>query len=72
MIFSPIAIPSDFKLLLKKLVQLEKTYFVALLLYLILLSLGKALAAHVLVGMTKKALASLSTSSIPQKNELNF
>lgn len=64
---SPAATPSIFTLLMKKLIQLEKTYFGALLFYLILLSLEKAL-----VTMTKKALTSLCTFSIPQKNKLYF
>lgn len=52
--FSPAAAPSIFTLLMKNLIQLEETYLGALLLYLILPSLEKALIAHVLVTMTKE------------------
>jgi len=70
--FSPAAIPSIFTLLMKKIIQLEKTYFGALPFYLILISLEKVLTAHVLVTMTKRATTLLSSFSLPPAKQALF
>lgn len=62
MLSSPTATPSIFTQLIKKLVQLEKTCFGALLFYLILLSLEK-----VLVPTTKSTHITVSLFNIPSQ-----